>query len=293
MHNSSSIRCLLLYLIASIALIGCGSTEPEETLSVDVTSQQNLETGTLTILANGEDFVRQGFVSKDGWQIAFEQVIVSLAEIAVYQTDPPYDPSGKVSLVNDADNLAQIQQVLVEDGLFTVDLAAGDETAEPIAVVTILDAPIGQYNAISWQMRPDDSGTTILMQGQASKDETQIDFTIGVDSDYAYSCGEYVGDVRRGFLKAGGETTLEITFHFDHVFGDADAPMDEALNMGALGFDPLAALAEEGILDVNGEILASQLTEDDYNTFVETLYSLGHVGEGHCLESAGGYTGQE
>ena len=28
--------------------------------------------GSLVLVANGEDFVRQGFVSKDGWSINFE-----------------------------------------------------------------------------------------------------------------------------------------------------------------------------------------------------------------------------
>ena len=30
--------------------------------------------GSLVLVANGEDFVRQGFVSKDGWSINFEHL---------------------------------------------------------------------------------------------------------------------------------------------------------------------------------------------------------------------------
>jgi hypothetical protein len=49
-------------------------------------------TGTLEFYANGEDFVRQGFVSKDGWSIQFDHVYITLDGIAAYQTDPPYAP---------------------------------------------------------------------------------------------------------------------------------------------------------------------------------------------------------
>jgi len=49
-------------------------------------------TGRLQVYANGEDFVRQGFVSKDGWSINFDHVYITLADITAYQTEPPYDP---------------------------------------------------------------------------------------------------------------------------------------------------------------------------------------------------------
>ncbi|NOQ17708.1 MAG: DUF4382 domain-containing protein, partial [Dehalococcoidales bacterium] len=56
-----------------------------------------------------------------------------------------------------------------------------------------------------------------------------------------------------------------MTFHFDHIFGDADTPMDDDLNVSALGFDPFADVAEGGQVDLD----MSEL-------------HLGHVGEGHC-----------
>jgi len=34
-------------------------------------------TGTLQFVANGEDFIRQGFTSKDGWNISFDEVLAS------------------------------------------------------------------------------------------------------------------------------------------------------------------------------------------------------------------------
>ena len=50
-------------------LFGCGATPEPIPASV-------AEEGTLAFVANGEDFVRQGFISKDGWAINFDQVLV-------------------------------------------------------------------------------------------------------------------------------------------------------------------------------------------------------------------------
>ncbi|MEL6321457.1 MAG: DUF4382 domain-containing protein, partial [Cyanobacteria bacterium J06626_14] len=74
------------------------------------------------------------------------------------------------------------------------------------------------------------------------------------------------------------------TFHFDHIFGDGDAPAEDPINTGALGFEPLAALASDGQLDVNTAMLEQQLSAEAYSVLEETVAGLGHVGEGHCAE---------
>jgi hypothetical protein len=216
------------------------------------------ETGTLQFYANGEDFVRQGFVSKDGWSIAFDHVYITLANITAYQTDPPYEPhtgdsiNGKVTV-----GLDQV---------YTVDLAEGGEDAPPLLVGEVPDAPAGHYNAIFWKMAKATSGSaagySLVMIGTAQKDGQTVDFTINVDDVCEYSCGEYVGDERKGIVTDGGTADLEMTFHFDHIFGDAETPPDDELNLGAVGFEPFTG---GGQVDLN-------MSE----------FHLGHVGEGHC-----------
>ena len=93
-------------------------------------------TGTLRFTANGEDFIRQGFTSKDGWNISFNKVLVNLSNIAAMQTSPPFDPDLNYSYSVSA--LAEL------NGSYVVDLAAGDETAEPILVDEV-EALAGQY----------------------------------------------------------------------------------------------------------------------------------------------------
>lgn len=234
--------------------------------------------GILEFYANGEDFVRQGFISKDGWQITFDRLPISIADVVAYQAEQPYDTEegGEV----------EAGTVIALADSFVVDLAEGDEDADLLFLASVEDAPEGHYNALSWNLvnaeQLDDY--TLVIAGTAAKDDQVIDFTIKIETEYAYVCGEYVGDMRKGILDADDTAELEMTFHFDHVFGDGELEPDDDLNMLAPGFDMFAALAEDGQLDVDMAALETALSEDDYQMLVDILPTLGHVGEGHCHE---------
>jgi hypothetical protein len=246
MKKQISILAVSVLSLCILALIGCAGGGV---------------VGTLQFHANGEDFVRQGFVSKDGWSINFDHVYITLADITAYQTDPPYDPHSGSNIEGKVD--------VGLDKVYTVDLAEGGSDASPILVSEVQNAPAGHYNAISWKMVKASSGPasgySLIMIGTAEKDGRSVDFNIKVDDECGYDCGEYVGDQRKGILEEGGTADLEMTFHFDHIFGDAETPMDDELNLTALGFEPFANAEEGGEVDLNmGEL------------------HLGHVGEGHC-----------
>ncbi len=245
---------------------------------------QTAETGTIELRANGEAFVREGFVSKDGWQIDFDQVYVNLVDITVFQTEEPYDA---------ATGERPTGHELALSGARWIDLAEGDEQADPILVEALDGQPIGQFNAISWQMVPGAEGQTLQLTGTAEKDGQVIQFELTSAKEYAYVCGEFVGDERKGFVTADGTAESEMTFHFDHVFGDVETPQDDALNVGAIGFGPLAELASTGTLSMSVTELEAQLAADDFAKLDKSLQTLGHVGEGHCYESTGGYTGDK
>jgi hypothetical protein len=254
---------LFLVLMILVLLAGCAPAAKKGTLQFD---------------ANGEDFVRQGFISKDGWAITFDHVYITLADITAYQSDPPYDPH--------AGSEVQAKVKVSLDGTHTVDLAEGGEDAPPISVGEVQDAAVGHYNAIHWKMARASggsaSGYSLVVVGKAEKDDQTVNFTIKVEQEYEYTCGEYVGDERKGILQEGGTADLEMTFHFDHIFGDAETPLDDELNVDALGFGPLAALTEGGALDADLAGLQAGLSADDYQTVEDILPTLGHVGEGHC-----------
>jgi len=265
---------LIFALLFTVVVSGCGGSGVQTGTQGETSGAQK---GTLQFRANGEDFVRQGFVSKDGWKLTFDHVYITLADVTAYQADPPYDAEqgGEVQ--------AEVKVSL--PGTHTVDLAEGDENAPPILVGEVKDVPVGHYNAISWKMikAPEGpaKGYSLVVIGKAEKEGKTVDFTIKIEKEYKYTGGEYVGDERKGIVKEGATADLEMTFHFDHIFGDAEAPPDDELNLGALGFEPFAALAKNGTVEVDMAAL-KESSPADYQKLEKILPTLGHVGEGHC-----------
>jgi hypothetical protein len=260
--------------IIALILSGCG-TKNEVSTTESNPDNQNPQKETLTLVANGEDFIRQGFVSKDGWRIDFNHAYVTLADAIAYQTNPPFNPEEK-------EEIKPIESVTLIDKATTIDLAQGDENALPIKVAEV-PAPIGNYNAISWKLVNNQENTgSIILDGTAVKDNETIKFVISLPINPDYSCGEFVGDERKGILEAGKTAEIETTFHFDHIFGDADTPADDDLNIGALGFQPLVILAKNGELKTDLATLEKSLNPEDYQKLIDNINSLGHVGEGHC-----------
>ncbi len=269
---------IFAYAIALGSLVVSGFAQENATKTIAAATEE----GTLTLVANGEDFVRQGFVSKDGWQISFDHLYVNIADAVAYSTEASFEPQKgdtkeSIEYQNKANfNISEIP-----------DLAAGEADAEPI-VVAQANVPTGFYNALAWQLSPADpgspiAGNTIALQGQATKDGETINFDLGFNQPAEYVCGEFVGEDRQGVVAADTPGKVEATFHFDHIFGDADTPPEDALNQDALGFQPLADLASNGTVQLNEADMALQLSEADYQTLTEAIAGLGHVGEGHCV----------
>ncbi|MEM9908313.1 MAG: DUF4382 domain-containing protein [Cyanobacteria bacterium P01_D01_bin.44] len=261
-----------MFTAASQRLIGLGlGTVAIYTVTACSPSQP---TGTLEIRANGEDFVRQGFVTKDGWQITFDQVMVTLSEVTAYQTEPPFDPEQAEPL--------QAATLVTLDEPVEVDLAAGDETAEPILIEAV-DAPAGRFNALSWSLMPAPLvEAPMTLMGTATKADQTILFELALAPSLKFTCGDFIGDERKGILEPNETADVEATFHFDHLFGDAELPADDPLNQKALGFDPFAELATDGSLEAAQADLQQQLSEADYGKLQTIFSGLGHVGEGHC-----------
>jgi hypothetical protein len=282
MKWQSSQLGLMLTLLVTLSACGGATTTPEEPIAIepDVETPEaqtagtgtETETGTLVVRANGEDFVRQGFVSKDGWTIAFDQLDVNFGPVTAYQSDPAFDAQGKEAIA------AQTEVTVTPTA--TVDLAAGDETAEPIVVGEAKAAP-GHYNALAWTLVAAETPAMRLV-GTATKDGQTVAFQIDLDRSLGFECGDYVGDERKGILQAGQTTDLEATFHFDHLFGDGTAAADDEINTGALGFDPLAAIATDGQIETSISQLKTQLDSADVERLNEIVPNLAHVGEGHC-----------
>lgn len=263
-------------LLVGLVLAGCGGTSPEPPATGSASGSGSAGSGTLHFRANGEDFIRQGFVSKDGWMLNFDHVYVTLADITAYQSDPPFDATA-------GGTPQAVVTATLEQPVYTVDLAEGDAQAEPI-LIDMLEAPAGRYNALSWNMvkatEGPASGAVIVLQGTATQDNQTMPFTIRLDQQSSQFCGDYVGDTRKGILEADGIADLEATFHFDHLFGDGEAAPDDAINTDSLGFAPFAALAKDGTVDVAMSDIEAGFSAEDLD-HLGTIH-MTHVGEGHC-----------
>ncbi len=135
--------------------------------------------GILALVANGEDFVRQGFVSKDGWEISFDRVYVNLAEANAYQAESGFEPTEKDSI----DTVEYQKKVSFLDSPTVVDLAAGEADAAPILVARA-ETDGGFYNALGWKIATAGEntvipGNTMVLQGKAAKDGQTIHFNAG------------------------------------------------------------------------------------------------------------------
>jgi hypothetical protein len=254
----------------SVFLSSCTQGNSSETVATTTDS------GTLALVANGEDFVRQGFVSKDGWSIKFDRVYLNVSDVTAYQMESSFEPNQGDTL----ENVKYSNKVSFLDTVKTIDLAAGETNAEPI-LVEQTEAPVGFYNAIAWKLTTI-AGKTIGLQGQATKEGQIINFDLGFNRPVEYLCGEFVGDDRKGIVEPDQTGQLETTLHFDHVFGDSQTAADDALNQDALGFQPLADLAYGDRLKLEESTLSAKLSPENYQKLTNALVGLGHVGEGHC-----------
>ena len=214
--------------------------------------------GSLTVFASGEDLATGGFVeprlTRDGWALEFTGILATFDRITAYRTDPPFM----------ADGPGIAGPALEIGGPFTVDLIAAD-SRDRVALAT-RDAPEGHFNALAWALVPaadgPAAGQSLVFQGIARRDGVEVPFTLTSADSVMHACGEYLGDDRKGFVTAGSTAELEITLHLDHLFGRADKPADDPMNLQAPGFAPFAAGGRHAIS-------------------LDGLH-LGHVGEGHC-----------
>ncbi len=260
-----------------LALAACGA-------------ETNTPVGTLIVTANGEDFVRDGFVSEDGWQIDFETVQVNVQGPTAYQvveqalsTDLRHGGHPHGDIPDGAAHVALMGEYMLSLKQPTFELGR------------IEDAPIGNYNRLNFDvlptteesmgMVPEALGASIRLVGQAQKEGQTIQFELRFTEEMHYeSCGP---NEDAGVLAEGGEAEAQMTFHFDHVFGDFDEgeanPTDEeTVNYMAIGFGPFAALAEDDSLNMDQAQLQAGMDAATFTQLIEAVKTLGHSGEGHC-----------
>lgn len=287
-----SILFALLLLVPVLFLASCEENDDDD--DDDSASGK----GSLEFYANGEEFIRDGFVGKTGWDIQFDHFYVNVFGPTAYQvaveklTMNPSETTPENGGTYDALHAGHPHEDIPEGsahealtGEYWLDLHEGNDRQ---LVGTITNAPVGNYNYINFAMTQktdgDYPGYSTVMIGTATKDTETIQFTIKLDEQMAFSgCHQELDDENAGVVAKGGTGSVEMTFHSDHLFGDYESLDDpDSVNPGAIGFQPFADIATAGVLDIDQDQMQSQMSTDDYTTFIAALHTLGHSGEGHC-----------
>ena len=161
----------MISILLAAALAGCSDDDPTE--------NPVQPTGTLELFANGEDFIRQPFVSKDGWEIAFTGFYVNIhGPTAVQGVVEEEEPNMQVQVAYGSSSEGRLQPAhaghpvtgisaggdhVALDGDYLVDLHQSPEapSEERTLVGTIsrkdaFDNPVltGNYNTINFSLKP-------------------------------------------------------------------------------------------------------------------------------------------
>ncbi|MBD3419482.1 MAG: DUF4382 domain-containing protein [Chitinivibrionales bacterium] len=256
--NVFHISAFVLLMLTQLFTTGC--SEAQQKAQALAKGQ-----GAMLFTANGEDFVRKGFADKSGWHIVFDTLLVNIVNPIAYM------PGCSV-------------HVCTLSGSHVVDLARGDEYAAPAPVAVKNSLEAGNYQSLKFNLRRVASGpfagSSIIMIGTAAKGEKKVPFTIKLDEEIDFDGKEgYVGDEIMGMVNAGDTATVEMTFHFDHIFGDNEAPADDHITTESVGFDFFYAHTENDTVKLSQADLRET---EDYSKLVKAIWTLGHLGEGHC-----------
>jgi hypothetical protein len=223
------------------------------------------KSGSLLFTANGEEFIAEGLVSKEGFTITFDQVLINLSNIEAYSINDK-----KLSAKIEGDQLIDLKKGTVENPVITVQM--------------LNNVSPGNYQSLRYSLKQlqsgEYSGYSIILKGTASKDNQAIPFSIKLNEELLFDGREgYVGDSVKGIVKSGETSDVEMTFHFDHLFGNIEADKNDHVNSGSPGFELFRPYIQDGKIDVN----QNQLTENPaYPVLIGAIETLGHLGEGHC-----------
>ena len=296
---------LLLCSLGILVIAGCDDSE---------TSSDATGTGTLAFTANGEGFVHDGFVSEDGWAINFDHVYANIASPTAYQVAQSSSARHAGHAHGDIpDGSAHVTL----EGEFFVDLKRQGASSSVFSLGEVNNAAIGNYNYLNFSLKnihttgsgavtpskvlndgdtrdPSDyEGYCLILIGTATKSgEAAVNFTFKFNQQMKFtSCGPQEdldeNGTADGILASGSNAKTQMTFHFDHVFGDkeevdngipADTKDPTAMNFWGIGFEPFKDVGSS----LTQAQMASGMTDHVYFHLYSTLKTLAHLGEAHC-----------
>lgn len=271
--------------------------------------------GSLTLVATGEDGAKEGFPFEedgeavaftDDWTVSFSKVLVSVGNISLEGDD------GKVALRSDEHYLVDLHAGDPELGTFD---GLGARRWEKLSY-EILPAAGGMTN-VSGVASADveamvEGGYNYWLEGTAEKGDSAFTFAWGLKNPTRNAnCTNGSDDTQGVVIRDNATTEAELTFHFDHLFwstlGTEEADLRfEAIaaagrDDGDISWEDLEAQQLASLVGLDGEPLVDEdgnslvynpgsvrLAAQDLASFIlASSSSMGHLnGEGLCTVSA-------
>lgn len=275
-----------LCAIATCALVAALAT------AGGCTGEDLAGTGDLSLSVNGGGALRDGFPYYegdvlvdfvDGWELQFTEYVLAIGDVELIDPESGevvtswagpllVDPAKSASGAEEFLTLTDIEATRHDFGFSFVEPRAGDE-------VTSADADDVQEMV--------DHGWSLLVGGEATRDEQTIGFHVGLPVPTRYtSCINGVDKTDGIAIEADKTTEAYVYAHAIHLFWDTLATGDEDLR-----FDPWAAVAGEDDV-VTADELATQdlldLRDADGAPLLDgngnpVSYNTGGLIEGHTL----------
>ncbi len=324
-HNFFFKRVLFLCMGSLMLLNACNDDTSSHAVPIGT------GTGTLIFNANGEGFVADGFRSEDDWHIQFDHVYVNIYGPTAFQGEVETNarhaghPHAEIP-----DGTAHVSLT----GEYFVDLKR-NSGPDIVEVGRVINAPVGNYNFLNFTLKnitadsaptlvvnDDDNsvapdvyeGYCLVLIGTADDDgpggNDPIGFTIKFNQEMAFNnCGILALEDNYSVVETNGTGDVQMTFHFDHIFGDGEEVWEEDtdygnagdptgpdcvdpeyMNFWGIGFDPFRLVGDAsygGSFDIDQEDMKTDtptpiMPNSVHAQLYNSLKTLGHYGEGHC-----------
>lgn len=237
--------------------------------------------GTLRVEIWGEDFIEKGIPASefaDGWSVKFDHFLVNVGAISVAKEGAAPAWSDEEFRIYDLATLSGPMKIT------ELTVPGGDYTHTTYTIAPAKEDTKGANAKQEDVARM--KGLSVLVDGSASKGDKTIKFSWGFSKTTVYDPCHSIGKVTNN-----GTTTIQLTFHGDHLFYD-----DAVSENPSLRFEDIAKADSDGDNTVTATELKAYAIKPlehygvgsfDIKNMWEFLdhmvTTLGHIdGEGHC-----------
>ncbi|MFE8595559.1 hypothetical protein [Archangium violaceum] len=222
--------------------------------------------GDVTFTTYGEDFIEKEIPAEDfedGWTVKYSKFLVTIGELKVANHGGEVVADAAGAKVFDVHKPGPVTVVRFPA------LPAADWDAVSYAIAPSASAEAGNVSAEDMNLLKA-KGWSVYMEGTATKGAVTKKFAWGFPLNTLYEHCEHP-DLGEGLtVPNGGEETVQLTMHGDHLFFDDLQSPDAKMR-----FDALAAADKPGSGGADGEVTLEELEQVDLTELPVGQYGTG------------------